>query len=253
MRHAFFCGLAIVSIAVGCGGSTQEGSGLGGTSGSGGKGATGGAGGSGNAGATGGAGNSGGTSGGAGGSVGGSGGSTGGAGNYGGGGGATGGSGGCDPNACGPDGAPCCDPNSGCAVAGGSLSCNCNAKLIWECSTGSGGSGGSGGGPCGGVTCGFGTTCCAGQCRNLANDPYNCGSCGTVCPGPHPFCSGTCGQPPCFGSEPPLPGSFCCGQTACKDGQFCCEVQGPGPSIGPTCYTPTATQATCPIGCLLCQ
>lgn len=238
-RYASVWGIVVVAIAVACGGSTEGQSGAGGSSGSGAKS-------SGGGGVTTGGG-------GAGGSVGGSGGA-GNDGGSGGNGGATGGSGGaCDPGSCGPDGAPCCEPNSGCAAPNGGPSCNCTAQLVWECTSGSGGSGGSGGGACDGVTCAAGTNCCAGECVNLQNDPYNCGACGTSCPGPHPYCSGTCGPVPCFGAEPPPPGSFCCGQSACKNGQLCCEVQGPGPTGGPTCYTPTALQPTCPIGCPLCQ
>jgi hypothetical protein len=169
----------------------------------------------------------------------------------------TGGAGGCANVGCGPHGTPCCEPGSGCATASGggpSTSCNCTDALIWDCSTGAGGAGGSGGAPCNGPNgCAGGTTCCGGKCVNLQNDPFNCGSCGSACAASPPYCSGVCQAPPCFAPTLPPPGSFCCGQNHCKQGQLCCDVQGPGPTGGPVCHTPSAAQPTCPIGCPLCQ
>lgn len=239
MRFAHLLAAVSLSFLLGCGGSTEEGNpsggGSGGTSGSGGSG------------------NAGGVSGGGG---------AGGSGNAGG----LGGAGGCATTSCGPDGAPCCEPNLGCANAGpgGGVTCTCTSTLVWSCTSGSGGSGGTGGGgtggtgggsPCTGtVGCAAGLTCCSGKCVNTANDPFNCGGCNNVCAASPQYCSGICGKPPCFGSGgTPPPNTFCCGQTFCKVGQLCCDVNGPGPSAGPTCHTPTQAEPTCPVGCPLCQ
>ncbi len=253
-------GLVLIGAFVGCGGST-EGSGLGGASGSGatgtgatGSGATSGSGGGGNVGgSTGGSGNVGGSTGGTG-NVGGG---IGGSGNVGG---NTGGGGGCVELGCGPNGTTCCSPGSGCGTASGggpSLSCTCTDALVWKCTTGTGGAGGGGGvgggnGCIGPNDCAPGTTCCNSQCVNTANDPYNCGGCNNVCAASPPYCSGgICGKAPCFGTPPS--NGFCCGLHVCTPGMLCCDIQAGGPSSGPTCFAPTATQKTCPIGCPLCQ
>ncbi|MCB9583404.1 MAG: hypothetical protein H6717_40605 [Polyangiaceae bacterium] len=248
-------GLTVLGMLAACGGSTEKVD------------LDGGSGGSANGGNTGGAGNVGG-SGNAGGNMGGTGnmagmgnmagtgnvgGSMGGMGNMGG----SGNAGGCSSTGCGPSGALCCEPGMGCASASGggsSISCTCTDALVWDCSTGSGGSGGTAGGTgnCGPTGCPLGTTCCNDQCVNLMNDPHNCGTCGNVCGVAPQYCSGgVCGKPPCFG-QPPSAG-FCCGTHVCTDAQLCCDVQGPGPSMGPICFTPTPNQKTCPIGCPLCQ
>src|SRR5882724_1860400 len=65
-----------------------------------------------------------------------------------------------------------------------------------------GGAGGSAAGA-GGATCGAncGFKCCGPECINTGNDINNCGACGTVCPGPGPFCNnGKCDKPPCQGA-----------------------------------------------------
>src|SRR5262245_55893191 len=42
-------------------------------------------------------------------------------------------------------------------------------------------------------------SCCTNTCVDDTNDPFHCGDCDTVCPGPHPFCDiGHCESPPCF-------------------------------------------------------
>jgi hypothetical protein len=93
-----------------------------------------------------------------------------------------------------------------------------------------------GAGPCDGGACTFGFKCCGNTCVNDRNDPKNCGGCGTTCGGMTPMCSnGTC------------TGSKC--MPACATNQVCCEVEGPGPSMGPKCYDGD----TCPVGCPQCQ
>jgi hypothetical protein len=43
-------------------------------------------------------------------------------------------------------------------------------------------------------------------------------------------------------------GSSCCGTECCTSGQLCCDPQGPIDRF-PVCFTPTADQPTCPMGC----
>jgi hypothetical protein len=89
---------------------------------------------------------------------------------------------------------------------------------------------------------------------NQLNDIYNCGQCGAVCEGTHPFCSGggCASSPPCWSTVPLPSGTFCCGAQTCADYQLCCEVQSGGPSLSPACYTPTYAEPSCPVGCPLC-
>lgn len=170
----------------------------------------------------------------------------------------SGGSGGsCVDYGCGPTGMKCCYPGSGCATPGPNGSCNCGGDYTWHCSGGYGGMAGAGGSPaCDPSNCAPPFTCCGQDCVNPLNDPSHCGSCNGVCaspPGSSPYCDyGKCTIPPCWGSICDA-NSFCCGQTCCKMGQMCCDVQGPGPSSGPICHTPTAMEPTCPMGCPLCQ
>ena len=116
--------------------------------------------------------------------------------------------------------------------------------------TGTGGTGGAGGtGSCA-VACTTGRNCCGGDCVNLQNDPFNCGTCGNRCDGNTPYCGdGTCQQPPCNPqTELCAPNSVCCGSTCCPVGDICCEQQGPI-SGAPSCFTPTTAEPTCPQGC----
>lgn len=223
-RDAAWIAGALIGLATACGGKVtgtfQRGSGGAAAGGS-----TGGSGASGGTGGTRGSGGFGGT-----GAFGGS--------------GAFGGTGGCSGTSCGPDGAPCCEPNMGCGVAGpGGYSCLCQNGR-WSCS---GGTGGGGGQSCfTNQDCGMLMDCCGGHCINYENDIYNCGGCGVVCGGLHPYCNnGTCTAPVCLLNRQPPPGMFCCGAQDCLNGQLCCSV-GPG---GPECYTPTMSQPTCPVGC----
>jgi hypothetical protein len=89
--------------------------------------------------------------------------------------------------------------------------------------------------------------CCNGQCVNVANDPYNCGACGTRCGGTTSFCNGTCQAPPC--TNVTCGRGACCGAVCCGAGQLCCLVEGPISGIGPGCYNVTPSQPTCPQGC----
>ena len=94
----------------------------------------------------------------------------------------------------------------------------------------------SGGGACDGGACGIGLQCCGGACKNLDNDPLNCGKCGQVCNGSTAMCiGGHCEVPSC--------------NPKCADLQVCCVVQQGGPSGPPTCYAGT----TCPVGCPACN
>lgn len=92
----------------------------------------------------------------------------------------------------------------------------------------------SGGGACDGGACPMGLTCCGGSCKNLQNDPRNCGGCGVTCKAGD-MCLGTCAPATC--------------QPVCAGTQVCCEVNKGGPSSGPSCYD----GVTCPVGCPLCQ
>ena len=116
-----------------------------------------------------------------------------------------------------------------------------------------GGTSGTGGEAGCAAGCGFGTTCCDGVCRNLANDPTNCGSCGTECSSAEPVCTGgSCVQATCEAGVECTDGT-CCGDYCCRNGELCCLVEQGGPvgPGGPTCYAPE--NGTCPIGCIGCD
>src|SRR5579872_4494557 len=116
---------------------------------------------------------------------------------------------------------------------------------------GAGGQGGTGGSGVCNVACMVGRVCCGGACVNADNDPMNCGKCGVQCDGTNNFCSnGKCMQPPCSSTATSCASnSFCCGGGCCLPGQLCCETEGPLSGGPPTCFTPTATEKTCPQGC----
>lgn len=98
--------------------------------------------------------------------------------------------------------------------------------------------------------CSFGRMCCSGECINPANDPENCGTCGTRCMGSTPYCNNTCQPAPCSGNESTCAadGGTCCGSSCCGAGQLCCDMEGPVAGEA-ACYTPTTDQPTCPQGC----
>jgi hypothetical protein len=94
--------------------------------------------------------------------------------------------------------------------------------------------------------------CCNNACVNPANDIHNCGGCGTLCGGMHPYCdNGVCSTPPCSGMTCAAP-EFCCGNQCCAAGQLCCSVPGPIVMLLPQCTTPTA-DGNCPAGCTVCR
>jgi len=75
--------------------------------------------------------------------------------------------------------------------------------------------------PCGtSGCCPTGQTCCGTTCRNLSNDPTNCGFCGRICPQPFTACQGgNCVCPP----------AQVCGFSAsgcCFPGQSCLPIFG---------------------------
>jgi len=120
--------------------------------------------------------------------------------------------------------------------------------------TGGGGASATGGGggaaPCN-PACSGGLECCDGLCVNKGNDIKNCGTCGTVCPSPNPFCNGgTCGQPPCEPGTTCKGTASCCGSSCCDLGMLCCVVPA-GPVGPPECVAPNE-HGTCDPGCPAC-
>ncbi len=135
---------------------------------------------------------------------------------------------------------------------GGSSSSSSSGSTTGTGGASSSSSSGSTTGAGGGCADCQGFDCCGATCINLKNDIHNCGTCGKVCPGPHPYCDqGLCGEPPC--TSPALCGAaqLCCGDSCCGTGDLCCMVPGPVVSELPACTPPTA-EGTCPKGCLLC-
>lgn len=106
----------------------------------------------------------------------------------------------------------------------------------------------AGGGGCA-APCGVGRLCCNGACVNTANNPDHCGGCDVTC-GAGTYCNGSCQPIPCSSGQGNCRGgTTCCGSSCCTPGQICCQQEGPVGGIGPTCYTPTASQPTCAPGC----
>jgi Chaperone of endosialidase/Stigma-specific protein, Stig1 len=109
-----------------------------------------------------------------------------------------------------------------------------------------------------------GLTCCNGQCRNLHNDPRNCGGCGVTCSDTAPFCGGHCEEQPCDRSNVPsltpaaplgdvaaCDAKSCCGSYCCSPGQICCALSANPQGIG--CYTLQPGENSCPVGCPECR
>ncbi|HLK39275.1 MAG TPA: tail fiber domain-containing protein [Polyangiaceae bacterium] len=116
--------------------------------------------------------------------------------------------------------------------------------------TSGGGSGSSSGGAGCDASCGAGRSCCSDKCVNPTNDPLNCGSCGKKCDSGTYCTGGSCRAIPCVADASSCSnGATCCGTSCCAGGQLCCELEGPVQALYPTCYTPTASQPTCPQGC----
>ncbi|MEO7109418.1 MAG: tail fiber domain-containing protein [Polyangiaceae bacterium] len=91
----------------------------------------------------------------------------------------------------------------------------------------------------------------ASECVNPSNDPQNCGACGAPCAGGTYCADGACKPIPCDidGGACAASGQTCCGSSCCNTGDLCCQSEGPLPGVEPSCFTPTADQATCPQGC----
>ncbi len=155
----------------------------------------------------------------------------------------------CVPDTCSP-GLSCCYETAGCAVAnpnGGGYSCTC-AGGRWVCAPFNMD---AGVGTCGPNGCGPGLSCCYGRCVNINNDPHNCGQCDAFCPSTYMCNYGKCTPPPCYQGAPPPPGLVCCGNQYCGGDQLCCMVGGAG-TMTPSCYSPSQTGGTCPVGCPTC-
>ncbi|HVY48687.1 MAG TPA: hypothetical protein VHB21_22520 [Minicystis sp.] len=112
-------------------------------------------------------------------------------------------------------------------------------------------SGAGGGNGCDATTCQAPFMCCGNACIAPYNDVNNCGTCGNVCPGSHPYCDhGSCAmQTPCDGGPVCDPPGFCCGSMCCNEGELCCDVPS-GVETGPRCTPPE--NGTCPRGCPMC-
>jgi Chaperone of endosialidase/Stigma-specific protein, Stig1 len=150
---------------------------------------------------------------------------------------------------------------TGCSGATVSGIGDASADGAAESGSGSGGSSGGSGGSSGGGSgsssgggvcspaCEGGFLCCNGQCIDPSNNPEHCGDCSTTCSGQTPFCGhGKCGVPVC---DQECSNGSCCGNQCCTGAQICCEVDGPV-DVPTRCFTPTASQPTCPPGCLTC-
>ncbi|MEO7328552.1 MAG: hypothetical protein ABI193_08240 [Minicystis sp.] len=130
-------------------------------------------------------------------------------------------------------------------TGGASVSSSSSGSTTTSSSSSSSTSGG-GCGDCGGFQC------CGSSCINPKNDIHNCGACGTVCPGPNPYCDdGNCGKAPCAPGQACDSGKLCCGDSCCTTGELCCVVPGPVVMQYPSC-TPPSPEGTCPKGCLQC-
>jgi hypothetical protein len=110
----------------------------------------------------------------------------------------------------------------------------------------------SSGGTCS-PACGYMLTCCDDTCAELDNDLLNCGGCGIVCPGAHPYChKGVCEPEPACSGAPPCPsGDFCCGGQCCSPDEICCDNFGGPPQPSPRCEKPV--NGTCEHSCFLCN
>ena len=131
------------------------------------------------------------------------------------------------------------DGQSGTSGSGASAGIDASAGL-------GGAAAGAGGSTCG-ANCGF--KCCGPECINTGNDINNCGTCGTVCTGPSPFCNnGKCEKAPCQ-DVTCIGTATCCEAECCKAGELCCNVNA---GASRTACTPATDKGTCPLGCAQC-
>jgi hypothetical protein len=101
--------------------------------------------------------------------------------------------------------------------------------------------------------CGYMLTCCGGTCAELDNDILNCGGCGIVCGGAHPYChAGVCEPEPTCSAPTPCPSTdFCCGSQCCSPDEICCDTFGGPAQPEPHCEKPQ--NGTCEHSCFLCN
>ncbi|WP_437320044.1 hypothetical protein [Sorangium sp. So ce385] len=129
--------------------------------------------------------------------------------------------------------------------AGGEGGATTTTTTTTVSTTSAGGEGGAGGVAC---TCDAGLSCCGPACVNLANDPQNCGTCGTRCPDEQACIQGECKDPcdPNFGCEE----GICCGVECCLGGTICCDYGTSAEAPDLHCQQPE--NGTCPLACTGC-
>lgn len=101
-------------------------------------------------------------------------------------------------------------------------------------------------GTCGSyVCCGNGQTCCGRYCANLANDVYNCGACGNVCPQPGPNEFAACVKGRC--AYTCAPGTVRCNGVCTSlnsDPKNCGACGNTCPATAPACVGGTCSECS---------